>query len=52
VYGMGIKDIVYEFLRFKSGLVGVFLLLIIVGLAVLRVGSSGSSYYLSLSAWR
>lgn len=31
---MGIKDIVYEFLRFKSGLVGVFLLLIIVGLAV------------------
>ncbi len=34
MYGMGIKDIVSEFLRFKSGLIGVFLLLIIVGMAV------------------
>ena len=34
MYGMGIKDIIQEFFRFKSGLFGLFLLFIIVGMAV------------------
>lgn len=34
MYGMGLKDVVQEFLRFKSGLFGLFLLFIIVGMAV------------------
>ena len=34
MYGMGIKDIAREFLRFKSGLFGLFLLFIIILLAV------------------
>ncbi len=34
MYGMGIKDVVREFLRFRGGIVGIFLLLIIVGMAL------------------
>ncbi len=54
MYGMSVKDIAMEFLRFKGGIIGLLLLLLIVGMAVgapiLSEEEAGNRWY-DLEYW-